>query len=133
MWIKKYNFVNSRFIHKQSIKGVYIKRCSKNIKQIYGRTPMREWGCNKVSLQLYWNCTSARVFSWKFAVYFWNIFIRKHVKHCSSATCKKYWIIDLGYACACQLSRNVKYCFPKDLEKTVKMFAKDSLFWSYLL
>ena len=47
-------------------KGV-LKICSKF-------TPMSKWNFNKVALQLYWNRTSAQVFSCKFAVYFQNTF-----------------------------------------------------------
>ena len=51
-----------------------IKRCSKNMQQIYGKTPMSKWDFNKVAKQLYWNHTSAWVLSCKFAGYFQNIF-----------------------------------------------------------
>ena len=34
---------------------------------------------NKVALQLYWNCTSAWVFSCKFAAYFPNTFSKEHL------------------------------------------------------
>ena len=42
----------------------FIKRCSENMLQIYRRTHM----------QFCWNCTSARVFSCKFSVYFQSTF-----------------------------------------------------------
>ena len=32
-----------------------LKRCSKNMQQIYRRTPMRKCDFNKVAKQLYWN------------------------------------------------------------------------------
>ena len=51
-----------------------IKRCSKNMKQIYDKTPMSKSDFNKVAKQLYWNHTSAWVLSCKFAGYFQNIF-----------------------------------------------------------
>ena len=47
---------------------------SENMQQIYRRTPMPKSYINKVASQLYWNHTSARVFSCKFAVYFQNTF-----------------------------------------------------------
>ena len=45
------------------------------------RTPLNETKCdfNKVAKQLYWNCTSAWVFSCKFAAYFQNIFFSEHL------------------------------------------------------
>ena len=54
--------------------GVFIKKCSENIQQVYRRTPMPECDFNKVTLQLYRNHTSAWMFSCKLAVYFQNTF-----------------------------------------------------------
>ena len=59
---------------KQPFRGFLIKWCSKNMKQIYRRTPMPMCNLNKVTLQLYWNHFSAWLFSCKFAAYFQNIF-----------------------------------------------------------
>ena len=59
---------------KQPPRGILKKRCSENMQQIYRRTPMLKCDFNKVAKQLYWNCTSARVFSCKFAAYFQNTF-----------------------------------------------------------
>ena len=47
---------------------------SEDMQQIYWRTPMPKCGFNKVAKQLYWNHTSAWVFSCKFAAYFQNTF-----------------------------------------------------------
>ena len=47
--------------------------------QIYKRTILPEGDFNKVVLQLYWNHTSAWVFSCKFAAYFQNIFSEEHL------------------------------------------------------
>ena len=44
------------------------------MQQIYRRTPMPKCDFNKVAKQLYWNRTSAWVFSRKFAAYFQNTF-----------------------------------------------------------
>ena len=55
---------------KQPPRGVLRKRCSENIQQIYRRTPMPKCDFNKIALQLYWNHTSAWVFSCKLAGYF---------------------------------------------------------------
>ena len=49
---------------KQPPTGVTRKRCSENMQQIYRRAPMPK----------FWNCTSAWVFSCKFAVHFHNTF-----------------------------------------------------------
>ena len=44
----------------QPFRGVLRKRCSGNMQQIYGRTPMPKCDFKKVVLQLYWNCTGHR-------------------------------------------------------------------------
>ena len=59
---------------KQPFGDVLIKRCSKNMQQIYSRTPMPKCDFNKVAKQV-----SALVFSCKFAVYFQNIFSQEHL------------------------------------------------------
>ena len=41
---------------------------------IYQGTPMPKCDFNKIAKQLYWNHTSACLFSCKFAAYFENIF-----------------------------------------------------------
>ena len=58
----------------QPFRGVLRKRCSGNMQQIYGRTPILKCDLNKVVLQFYWNCTSAWLFSCKFPTYFQNTF-----------------------------------------------------------
>ena len=40
------------FIQKQPLKGVLSKRCSKNMQQIYKRTPMPKCDFNKVAKQI---------------------------------------------------------------------------------
>ena len=65
-------------IQKQPSTCVPIKRCSENIAQIYRRTQMSKCDFNKVLKQLYWNHTSAWVFSCKFAAYFQNTFSLEH-------------------------------------------------------
>ena len=59
---------------KQPSRGVFIKRFSENMQPSYRRTSMPKCDFNKIALQLYWNHTSAWVFSWKFAAYFQNNF-----------------------------------------------------------
>ena len=59
---------------KQPSRGVFRKRCSENMKQIYGRTPSPKCNFNTVALQLYWNCTLTWVLSCKFVTYFQNTF-----------------------------------------------------------
>ena len=51
------------YCQKQPSRGVLKKKCSENMQQIYRRTPMRKHDFNKVAKQLYWNRTSAWVFS----------------------------------------------------------------------
>ena len=68
-WRRKWVVVS---IRKQPSRGVLRKRCSENTQHIYRRTHMPTCGFNKVSKQLYWNNTSAWVFSGKFAAYFQN-------------------------------------------------------------
>ena len=65
-------FLNVGFRSSQS--EVLKKRCSGNMQQIYRRKPMLKCDFNKVAKQLYWNHTSAWVFSCKFAAYFQNTF-----------------------------------------------------------
>ena len=67
-------FFKILFFHKQPSRGVFKKCCSQNIQQIYKRRPMPKCDFNKVSWQLYWNLTSAWVFSCKFDGYFQNSF-----------------------------------------------------------
>ena len=50
----------SRSSHPEAFFG---KRYSENMQQIYRRTLMPKYDFNKVALQLFWNCNSARVFS----------------------------------------------------------------------
>ena len=52
------------------------KRCSKNMQQICGKTPMLKCDFNKATLLLYWNCTSLWMLSCKFAGYFYNAFFK---------------------------------------------------------
>ena len=59
---------------KQSSLSVLSKRCFKNMQQIYRRKPMTKFDCDKAAKQLYWNHTSALVFSCKFPAYFRNTF-----------------------------------------------------------
>ena len=55
---------------KQPFRGVLRKRCSENMQQIYR--------------QIYWNRTSAWVFSCKFAAYFRNTFSKEHLRVAAS-------------------------------------------------
>ena len=61
-------------IRKQPSRGVLRKTCSKNMEQIYRRTPMLKCDINIGAKHLYWNRTSTWLFSSKFAEYFWNNF-----------------------------------------------------------
>ena len=86
LWIfKYYNFYGQ----KQPPRGFPGKRCSENIQQIYRRTPMPRCNFNK----LYWNHTSAWVFSCKFAAYFQNnnLFPRAPLEGCFCI-----WSIDVN-------------------------------------
>ena len=82
---KIYGFRSAAFlktssaIQRQPTIGVLRKRCSKNMLQNYRRTPMPKCDFNKVAKQLYWNHTSAWVFSCKFAAYFQNTFSQEHL------------------------------------------------------
>ena len=74
--------------HKQPSSDVLIKRYSENMQQIYRRKPMLKRDFNIVALQLYWNCTSAWVFSGKFAAYLENSFSYEGIW---SATSDHFW------------------------------------------
>ena len=71
--------ITQYYTHKQPSRGIFIKRCSENMLQIYRRRSMPKCDFNKVALQLYWNRNSAWVFSCKFAAYFQNTFSEEHL------------------------------------------------------
>ena len=73
-------------LQKQPSRGVLMKGCSENMQQIYRRTPMPKFDIKKVSLQFYWNHTSAWVFSCKFPAYFPSIFFLEHLWMAASAS-----------------------------------------------
>ena len=66
------NAMLTAHLQKQPSRGAFWKRCPENMQQIYKRTPMPKCDFNKVALQLYWNQTSACVFSCKVASCFQN-------------------------------------------------------------
>ena len=73
-------------------KEAALQRCPwekliKNMEQIYRRTPMPKCDFIKVAKQLYWNCTSAWVFSCKFTAYFQNTFSQEHLWVAVSVKC----------------------------------------------
>ena len=59
---------------KQPSRDARSRRCSENMQQIYGRTPIAKSDSIKFALQLYWTHTVVWVFSCKFAVYFQSNF-----------------------------------------------------------
>ena len=61
-------------VQKQPFTGVFRKRCSENLQQIYRRTPMPNCDFNKV-IKLYCGRTLAWVLSCKFAAYFPKTFL----------------------------------------------------------
>ena len=69
----------------------YLRRCSLakvfcKMHQIYMRTPMPKDDFNKVAKQVYWNRTSALMFSCKFSVYFQKPFPEKSLEGCFCGT-----------------------------------------------
>ena len=54
------------------------------MQQVYRKTHMPRCDLNKVAKQLYWNHTSAWVFSCKFAAHFQNIFSKEHIWRAAS-------------------------------------------------
>ena len=85
------------FLQKQQSRGFLKKRCAKNMQQIYRITPMPECNFSKVALQLYWNHTSAWVFSYKFAAYFQNTLSYEHLWMAASVTCWKFTLEKTSY------------------------------------
>ena len=77
--IIKVNEISSWKHQKQPSRGVIRKRCTENMQQIYRGTLMQKCDFNEVAKQLYWNRTSAWVFSCKFAAYFQNTFFKEHL------------------------------------------------------
>ena len=106
---------------KQPFIGVLRKRCSENMQQIYKRTRTPKFDFNKAALQLYWNHTSAWVFSWKFVAYFQKTFSWENLWKDASATCFSSWLIHcantLEYIC-CQIKTYDALCgFPKNKQQ----------------
>ena len=81
--VRKYRI---KELQKQPSRGVPREWCSENMQQIYRRTLMLKCDFNKVTKQLCWNHTSVLVISFKFAAYFQNTFIYKHLQMAGSGT-----------------------------------------------
>ena len=75
------------YFQKQPLICVLRKRCSKNIQQVYMRTPMSKCDFNNVALQRYWNGAAAWVFSCKFSE---HLFIRTPLGGCF---CCFHWLV----------------------------------------
>ena len=69
----------SNAVHKQPSIDVFIKKCPENMQRFYRRTPIRKYDFNKVARQLYWDHTSAWVFSCKLAANFQDNFLQEHL------------------------------------------------------
>ena len=67
------------YCQKQPFISALTKSCSENMQQIYRRKTVPKCDFNKVVKQLYWNHTSTRLFSFKFAAYFQNTFLSEHL------------------------------------------------------
>ena len=77
------NHQMSNAVEKRSSSGVVKKRCSENKQQIYKRAPMAKCDFDKVTKQLYWNHTSAWVFSCTFSCIFSeHLFLGTHLGSC---------------------------------------------------
>ena len=63
--------------HPSGGKGFLIKSYSENMQQIYRRTPMPKCDFSKVAKQIYWNYTSAWVFSCKICCIFSEHFFKR--------------------------------------------------------
>ena len=79
MLLSKCKFWTLRISNSPNIKssrpGLFLgKRCPKNMQQMCRRTPIPKCNVNKVTKQVYWNCTSQWVFSCTFTAYFLNTF-----------------------------------------------------------
>ena len=88
-WKKEIEYISrvNCIVQKQPSRGVLRKRCSKNMHQIYRRTPMPKSDFNKVALQFYENHTSTWVFSSKFVASFQNTFSQEHLWKTASNCC----------------------------------------------
>ena len=71
-WKSKQYLLYYTFLQKQPPRGVFRKRFSENMQQIYRRAPMPKCNFKKVAKQFYWNFTSAWMFSCKFDDHFQN-------------------------------------------------------------
>ena len=82
-------------MQKQPTRGFPKKSCSENMQHIYKKTPMLKYDFNKVALKLYWNHTSAWVFSCKSCCIFSeHLFLRTYLEDCF---CWCYLIDDLTF------------------------------------
>ena len=66
----------SRKNQKQLSRAILTKRCSENMQQIYRRTLMPKCGFSENALQLYWNHTSAWIFSFTLLHIFGTLFLK---------------------------------------------------------
>ena len=69
---------------KDWLEKVFRKSCFEIMQQIYRRILTPKCDFNKDAKQLYWNRTSAWVFSCKFAAYFQNNFSQEHLQMAAS-------------------------------------------------
>ena len=82
-------------LSKQPLRGVLRKKCSENMQQISWGASMPKCDFNKVALQLYWNPTSAWMFSIKFATNVKNDFSQGHIWTTGFRFLKSKWEIFL--------------------------------------
>ena len=108
---------------KQPSRDVLRKRCSRNMQQIYRRTPMSKCDFNKIAKQLYWNHTSAYVFSCKFATYFRTTFLRNTSGRLLLNEVLNWNYFDRSYQC----HSNVRFT-NTDIKKTDVFLNENSLF-----
>ena len=102
-------------LQKQPFRGVLSTRCSENMQQIYTRIPVLTYDFKKVAKQLYWNHTSAWVFSCKFAAYFQNSFYYEHIWIAASViTLILFSRTETLHCKACSISKEklLRYTFP---------------------
>ena len=84
---------------KQSSRGIFVKRCSENMQQIYRKTTMPKCDFNKVAKQLYWNHTLAWVFFCKFTSYLQKTFSYCYHLHCFNSKSSKKSSVKLCFNC----------------------------------
>ena len=123
-------------ITRSSRPKVFLWKC---ILKNYRRTPMPKSDFNKVAKELYWNHTSAWLFSCKICYIFSEyLFIRPPMEGFVYITKPILWIVLDSYVSAIERYRTIKYCLHWDwyknscVKEEKKIIQEPSVVYSYI-